>query len=92
MTGRTLAHFKITAKLGEGGLGEVSRAEDTKLGREVALKILPEAVATDAERPAPAVRRPSPTKRPQRSVGSWQGFRRRLAFEISMHPGCGFTR
>ncbi len=50
MIGTTLSHFRITAKLGEGGMGEVYRAEDTKLGREVAIKVLPEAFTSDPER------------------------------------------
>jgi serine/threonine-protein kinase len=47
---QTIAHYRIAAKLGAGGMGEVWRATDTKLGREVAIKVLPEVFATDPER------------------------------------------
>src|SRR5437868_128020 len=52
MIGSTIAHYRVTAKLGEGGMGEVYRATDTKLGREVAIKVIPEAFARDADRMA----------------------------------------
>ena len=50
--GFTLGHYRVTAKLGEGGMGAVYRATDTKLNRDVAIKILPDAFASDAERMA----------------------------------------
>jgi len=50
MIGTTLGHYQITSALGAGGMGEVYRARDTKLNRDVAIKVLPELFASDAER------------------------------------------
>ncbi len=50
MIGTRLAHFTITAHLGSGGMGEVYQATDSKLGRSVAIKLLPAAFASDADR------------------------------------------
>ena len=48
--GTRLGHYDVTALLGEGGMGQVYQATDTKLNRQAALKILPEAFATDPDR------------------------------------------
>ena len=50
MLAQTIAHYRIQSKIGAGGMGEVYRATDSRLGRDVALKVLPEAFARDAER------------------------------------------
>ena len=48
--GTTLGPYQVTAKIGEGGMGEVYRARDTKLDRDVALKVLPQAFTDDPDR------------------------------------------
>ncbi|NIM00824.1 MAG: protein kinase, partial [Acidobacteria bacterium] len=48
--GTKLGQYEITGTLGAGGMGEVWRARDTTLDRDVAIKVLPEAFASDAER------------------------------------------
>ncbi len=52
MIGESIGHYRITGKLGQGGMGEVYRATDSKLGREVAIKVLPAAFAGDPDRMA----------------------------------------
>ena len=50
MIGQRIGSYDVTAKLGEGGMGQVYRGRDTKLDRDVAIKVLPESVAADPDR------------------------------------------
>jgi Tol biopolymer transport system component len=50
MIGKTLAHYQISGQLGKGGMGEVFQARDQKLGRDVAIKVLPEEFSRDTDR------------------------------------------
>ncbi len=78
-----IGDYSIVSKIGEGGMGEVYRARDTKLGRDVAIKVLPAAFSADAER----LRR---FEQEAQAAGSLNHPNILVIFHIGMHEGASY--
>jgi serine/threonine protein kinase/WD40 repeat protein len=83
LVNQTISHYKIVSLLGEGGMGEVYRARDTKLGRDVAIKVLPAAFSADAER----LRR---FEQEAQAAGALNHPNILVIFHIGMHDGAPY--
>ena len=74
MLGTTISHYNVLEKIGQGGMGEVYRAEDTNLSRDVAIKVLPQQFTQDPQRLARFEREsqaPGFTESPQHCCDLW---------------------
>src|SRR5215467_15460251 len=83
MSGRVVLHYKVTDRLGSGGMGEVYRAEDTRLGRPVALKFLLASYQYDPERRARFLRE-------ARAASSLSSPNIAAIYDIGEHEGSSF--